>query len=193
MFVLSSILLRVGAGHPSWTSARRLHYAQQQIDLGRKERVRQAVRRHLRTPTLGSKNLGRCVGMSRSNPYRLFEDTGGVARYIQRERLLEAGAVRSDTSTTRSISAIAEDLCFADASSFSRPSKENSATPQVRRDIHIVRDGTRCDPKIRVPSRGPVRQAAARVGASRSRLAHCQWLEFAPACLARQSSWSWCC
>jgi AraC-like DNA-binding protein len=52
--------------------------------------------------------------------YRLFEDTGGVARYIQRERLLEARAILSDLATTESISAIAEDLCFADASSFSR-------------------------------------------------------------------------
>jgi AraC-like DNA-binding protein len=97
--------------------------AQRQVDLGRKERVRQAVRRHLRTPTLGPKNLSRLVGMSRSNLYRLFEDIGGVARYIQRQRLLEAHAILSDPATTQSISAIAEDLCFADASSFSRTFK----------------------------------------------------------------------
>jgi AraC-like DNA-binding protein len=94
--------------------------AKSQIDLGRKERVRQAVRRHLRTPTLEPKTLSRLVGMSRSSLYRLFEDTGGVARYIQSQRLLEAHAVLSDPPTTKSISAIAEDLCFADASSFSR-------------------------------------------------------------------------
>src|SRR5215469_2791385 len=40
-------------------SAARVAIAQRQIDLGRKERVRKAVRRHLRTPTLGPKNLGR--------------------------------------------------------------------------------------------------------------------------------------
>jgi AraC-like DNA-binding protein len=101
-------------------SAERVAVAKQQIDLGRKERVRQAVRRHLRTPTLRPKTLSRLVGMSRSNLYRLFEDTGGVARYIQRERLLDAQAVLSNPATTQSISAIAEDLCFADASSFSR-------------------------------------------------------------------------
>ena len=38
-----------------------------QIELGRKERVRQVVRRHLRTPTLGPRTLCRIVGMSRSN------------------------------------------------------------------------------------------------------------------------------
>jgi AraC-like DNA-binding protein len=101
-------------------SAERSALAAQQIELGRKERVRQAVRRHLRTPTLGPKTLSRVVGMSRSNLYRLFEDTGGVVRYIQRERLLEAQSILSDLATTQSISAIAEDLCFADASSFSR-------------------------------------------------------------------------
>ncbi len=104
-------------------SVERVAVAKPQIDLGRKERVRQAVRRHLRTPTLGPKNLSRLVGMSRSNLYRLFEDTGGVARYIQRERLLEAHAILSDPATPQSISAIAEDLCFADSSSFSRTFK----------------------------------------------------------------------
>ena len=104
-------------------SADRVAVASGQIDVGRKERVRQAVRRHLRTPMLGPTNLCRLVGMSRSNLYRLFEDTGGVARYIQRERLLEAHAVLTDPTTTESISAIAEDLCFADASSFSRTFK----------------------------------------------------------------------
>ena len=71
-------------------STERMAVAKGQVDLGRKERVRQAVRKHLRTPTLGPANLCRLVGMSRSNLYRLFENTGGVARYIQRERLLEA-------------------------------------------------------------------------------------------------------
>ena len=104
-------------------SAERVAGAQQQIDVGRKERVRQAVRRHLRTPTLKAKTLARLVGMSRSNLYRLFEDTGGVARYIQRERLLEAHAVLTNPANSQSISEIAEDLCFADASGFSRTFK----------------------------------------------------------------------
>ena len=101
-------------------SAERVAVARGQIDVGRKERVRQAVRRHLRTPTFGPTILCRLVGMSRSNLYRLFEDTGGVARYIQRERLLEAHAVLTNPATKSPISARAEDLCFAYASSFSR-------------------------------------------------------------------------
>ena len=104
-------------------SEERMAVAKTQIDLGRKERVRRAASRHLRTPTLGPRTLGRLIGMSRSNLYWLFEDIGGVARYIQRERLLEAHAVLSDAASAQSISAIAEDLCFADPSAFSRTFK----------------------------------------------------------------------
>jgi AraC-like DNA-binding protein len=104
-------------------SAERVAIAGAQIDVGRKERVRRVIRKHLRTPTFRPSILCRLVGMSRSNLYRLFEDTGGVARYIQRERLLEAHAVLADPANMQSISSIAEDLCFADASSFSRAFK----------------------------------------------------------------------
>ena len=104
-------------------SAERVAIAGAQIDVGRKERVRRVIRKHLRTPTFRPSILCRLVGMSRSNLYRLFEDTGGVARYIQRERLLEAHAVLTDPASTQSISSIADDLCFADASSFSRAFK----------------------------------------------------------------------
>ena len=104
-------------------SAERVAIAGAQIDVGRKERVRRIIRKHLRTPTFSPSILCRLVGMSRSNLYRLFEDTGGVARYIQRERQLEAHAVLTDPASTQSISSIAEDLCLADASSFSRAFK----------------------------------------------------------------------
>jgi AraC-like DNA-binding protein len=101
-------------------SARRAAVARDPIDLGRRERVRRVVRRHLRTPTLHPNTLGPLVGMSRSNLYRLFEDTGGIARYIRRQRLLEAKTILSDPAATQSIASIAEDLCFPDASAFAR-------------------------------------------------------------------------
>jgi AraC-like DNA-binding protein len=136
-------------------SAERTAVAKSQIDLGRKERVRQAVRRHLRTPTRGPKNLSRLVGMSRSNLYRLFEDSGGVARHIQRERLLEARTLLSDAATTRSISAIAEDLCFADASSFSRTFKrEFGYSPSKARSAALSGLELGATPRTPVPSEG---------------------------------------
>ena len=120
-------------------SAQRTAVAKSQIELGRKERVRQAVRRHLRTPTLEPKTLSRLVGMSRSNLYRLFEDTGGVARHIRRERPLETRTVRSTPGETHPIAAIADDLCFADASSFSRTFKrEFGYSPSETRPIALA-------------------------------------------------------
>jgi AraC-like DNA-binding protein len=121
------------------SSVERTVVAKPQIDLSRKERVRQVVHRHLRTPSLEPKTLSKLVGMSRSNLYRLFEDVGGVAQYIQHERLLEARDVLSDAAVTRSIWAIAEELCFADASSFSRVFKrEFGYSPRAVRSAALT-------------------------------------------------------
>lgn len=98
----------------------RLAEATEQLDLGRLERVRCAVRKHLRSPALGPRLLCRYVGTSRSQLYRLLESEGGVARYIQRQRLLAAYAILSDMSADKPIATIAEEFCFADASGFSR-------------------------------------------------------------------------
>jgi AraC-like DNA-binding protein len=136
-------------------SAERVAVARPQIDVGRKERVRQTVRKHLRTPTFGPTVLCRLVGMSRSNLYRLFEDVGGLARYIQRERLLEAHAVLTDPASTQSISAIAEDLCFADASSFSRTFKrEFGDSPGEVRSAALAGLARAAAPRCPSPSAG---------------------------------------
>jgi AraC-like DNA-binding protein len=134
-------------------TAGRAAVAQRQIDLGRMERVRQVVRRHLRTPTLGPKTLCRLVGMSRSNLYRLFEQRGGVAQYIQRQRLLEARAVLTDPATKKSIMAIAEDLCFADASSFSRTfRREFGQSPGEVRSVALAGLAPSATPRSSVAS-----------------------------------------
>ncbi len=98
----------------------RLAAAANQIDMGRMEKVRQIVRSHLRSPFLGPAMVCRMVGASRSQLYRLLESESGVARYIQRQRLLEAYAALQDVWNNRPVAAIAEELCFSDASSFSR-------------------------------------------------------------------------
>ena len=104
--------------------------AEPQIDLVRRERVGHIVRRHLRSPALSTRLLCRSLRMSRSRLYRLMDAEGGVARYIQRQRLLEAYALLSDPSVNEAVTAIAEDLCFADTSGFSRAfRREFGATP----------------------------------------------------------------
>ncbi len=106
----------------------RMVEATEQLDLGRLERVRCAVRKHLRSPALGPRLLCRYVGTSRSQLYRLLESEGGVARYIQRQRLLAAYAILSDPSADKPIATIAEEFCFADASGFSRAFRQEFDT-----------------------------------------------------------------
>lgn len=89
-------------------------------DLTLMERVRQAVRKHLRSPSLGIDKLCKEAATSRSQLYRLLEGQGGVAHYIQRCRLSESFALLSDATNVLPIAKIAELLSFADASSFSR-------------------------------------------------------------------------
>jgi AraC-like DNA-binding protein len=134
-------------------SADRMAIAKPRIDLSCKERVRQVVRRHLRMPTLRPSTLCRLVGMSRSNLYRLFEDTGGIARYIQDERLLEARAILADPASYQKVSVIAEELCFADASSFGRAFKR--AFGYAPRDARYAdMSGLDVTPRVRMPSAG---------------------------------------
>jgi AraC-like DNA-binding protein len=101
-------------------SVERLAKAGSQINVTLMERVRRAVGKHLHSPSLGPAKLCREAAVSRSHLYRLLEGEGGVARYIQRRRLSESFALLSDAANTLSICRIAEALCFADASSFSR-------------------------------------------------------------------------
>ena len=121
--------------------------AEPQLDLVRRERVRHVVRRYLRSPALGPRLLCRSLTMSRSKLYRLMDSEGGVVRYIQRQRVLEAHVLLSDPSVDRPITAIAEGLCFADTSGFSRAfRREFGASPSD------VRAASRITPKLGAPA-----------------------------------------
>ncbi|MFG1427642.1 helix-turn-helix domain-containing protein [Roseixanthobacter glucoisosaccharinicivorans] len=84
------------------------------------ERARRVIQANLNSPTLTPAGLCRVLGISRSRLYRLFEDLGGVTRYIQRQRLLAALAALGDPAEGRAIGQIAEFFGFSDASGFSR-------------------------------------------------------------------------
>jgi AraC-like DNA-binding protein len=105
-----------------------------QIDVVWLERIRHAVRRYLRSPKLGPRLLCQRLSISRSKLYRLMDAEGGVARYIQRQRLREAYALLSDPSVERPVTAIADELCFADTSGFSRAFRRefNTSPSDVR-------------------------------------------------------------
>jgi AraC-like DNA-binding protein len=109
-------------------SADRLVRAGSQINVTLMERVRRAVGKHLHSHSLGPAKLCREAAVSRSHLYRLLESEGGAARYIQRRRLSESFTLLSDAANTLSIAGIAETLCFADASSFSRAFRREFGT-----------------------------------------------------------------
>ncbi|WP_336810988.1 helix-turn-helix domain-containing protein [Bosea sp. MMO-172] len=97
----------------------------------RREVVRRLVDLHLNNPALGPDFLCREAGMSRSQLYRLFENEGGVAHYVQRRRLRRCFTELSRNAGGRSIAAIAEQLGFPDPSSFSRSfRREFGLTPR---------------------------------------------------------------
>jgi len=128
------------------------------VELTLMERVRRAVRRNLRSPLLGPDMLCREAAMSRSKLYRVLEREGGVASYIQRCRLSESFAMLCDVSSP-TVASIAETLCFADASSFTRAfRREFGIRPSDVRAAavagHRVVPGTRQAPQSEVLSFG---------------------------------------
>lgn len=109
------------AGHRRWGS--------------RTQRAHQLIRENLQSPTFGEADIRRMLGISRSSLYRLFASLGGVKRCIQRERLARARMLLSDPLNEKPIFKIAEELCFCDASSFSRAFRnEFGVTPRMVRD-----------------------------------------------------------
>ncbi|WP_198372796.1 helix-turn-helix domain-containing protein [Roseomonas rosulenta] len=111
-----------------------LHAAAHHIEQTRLARIKTIIRKNLRSPTLGPRRLCQLGEVSRSQLYRLFEPFGGVARYIQAERLRQAERAISDPEERRDIVRIAEGLGFYDASSFSRAfRREFGTTPRDMR------------------------------------------------------------
>lgn len=108
------------------------------ISGGLQERARQFVQINLFNPRLSAKLLMREPAVSRTRLYRLFEAAGGVNRYIQHRRLLDAHSALANPNEHRRILEIAEQRCF-DSADFSRAFKrEFGYSPsEVRKGMRI--------------------------------------------------------
>lgn len=91
-----------------------------EVELTRRERVRRVIRMNIGSATLGPDKLCRLSGISRSQLYRLFEPHGGVARYIQAQRMRLARTMLEDAECRLTVSEIAERVGHFEASAFSR-------------------------------------------------------------------------
>ena len=122
--------------------------------------MRQAVQRNLRSPSLGPDKLCREAAMSRSQLYRVLESEGGAAHYIQRLRLLESFTILCDVSNDHPIGKVAEMLCFADASSFSRAFRQEFGTTPREVRAASVAGQVRTAPKAAAPTASAISFAA---------------------------------
>jgi AraC-like DNA-binding protein len=91
------------------------------------------------SPDFGPEQLARLMAMSRSKLYRLFESTGGVAHFINRERLHEAHR-RLTHRDAPPIHVIGNEVGFADHSTFSRAfRREFGYSPTEARERSLAR------------------------------------------------------
>jgi len=104
------------------------------------DRARRVVRQNMASPEFGPERLARLMAMSRSKLYRLFESTGGVAHFINRERLREAHRRLASTRDALSIHVIGNEVGFIDHSTFSRAfRREFGYSPTEARERHLTK------------------------------------------------------
>lgn len=100
----------------------------------RRDAVERMIVENLADPTLSVATLSRSTGMSRSALYRLFEDSGGVARLIQNRRLDGVRRALDNREPTR-LADMARTFGFADEFQLSRLFRETyEVSPQAYRD-----------------------------------------------------------
>lgn len=128
------------------------------------DKARQIVQHNMASPEFDPGQLCRLLAVSRSKLYRIFERSGGVARFINRERLRDAHRRLSDPVKMQPIHTIAQDVGFEDHSTFSRafrrefgysPSDARArALAELSRPIqcHSLCDGNERDVRTQPPS-----------------------------------------
>ncbi len=104
------------------------------------DRARLVVRQNMASPEFGPEQLARLMAMSRSKLYRMFESTGGVAHFINRERLREAYRRLCSHRDAPSIHVIGNEVGFVDHSTFSRAfRREFGHSPSEARERSLTK------------------------------------------------------
>lgn len=105
------------------------------IDATLLARARRLIEVRLAALDFNSETVCTTLGVSRSRLYRVFQPFGGVVCYIRKQRLLRTRNALSNPADTRSISRIAEQWGFTDASAYSRAFRhEFGISPREARD-----------------------------------------------------------
>lgn len=85
-----------------------------------RERAKRYIRSRMRSHDLSPDEVGKALGLSRTQLYRLFEQDGGVAREIRMQRLAAAHASLADLGAEKKISEIAYEFGFSSPDEFGR-------------------------------------------------------------------------
>lgn len=105
-----------------------------------RERVLRVIERHLGSARLDPERISQLAQVSRSSLYRMFEDHGGVARYVQKRRLVQVLEDLADPAQDAlTIAMIAERHGFHNTSAFNRLFRRiNGCTPgEARRAAQL--------------------------------------------------------
>lgn len=122
------------------------------LELVLQRRAKRFIGGHLNSSELTAEAICGAVGVSRRTLYRLFEQEGGVQRYIQSRRLDRIKALLTDANETRRISEIATDFGFSRPDHFARAFKHQFG--QSARELRLQAHHTPPD-ALAVATNGP--------------------------------------
>jgi AraC-like DNA-binding protein len=105
------------------TSLANIEAARPGLELVLQRRAKRYIEARLNAAELDIDAICNAVGASRRTLYRLFDQEGGVLRYIQSRRLERIRAVLADPRETRRISEIAAEYGFSRGDHFARAFK----------------------------------------------------------------------
>ncbi|MBI5130256.1 MAG: helix-turn-helix domain-containing protein [Rhodopseudomonas palustris] len=109
------------------------------------------IRDHLASPELSPDWLAAELSVSRASLYRLFENRGGIMRYVQERRLLAVQAALSDPLENRRLSRLAADLGFKSEAHFSRSFRARfgiTASAHRKREFDAARAVQLTNPEV---------------------------------------------